>query len=94
VFLCAKIWGLTVCVPCSWEGEADKEVGKDAATGKVIVRVDPAYYRPTEVDQLLGNPAKAKAQLGWQASVHFDDLVREMVEEDLKICTVDPDRAF
>ncbi|KAF8942029.1 hypothetical protein BGZ46_006851, partial [Entomortierella lignicola] len=65
-----------------WEGEAEQEVGYDEE-GKVRVRVDPAYYRPTEVEQLLGNPAKANSKLGWTRQVKFDELVKEMVEADL-----------
>lgn len=51
---------------------------------RVLVRIDPAYFRPTEVDLLLGDPSKAKRVLGWQSNIPFDDLVREMVEEDLR----------
>ena len=54
-----------------WEGKEEKEVGKDSKTGKVLVRIDPKYYRPTEVDLLLGNPAKAKKVLGWKPKVDF-----------------------
>jgi GDPmannose 4,6-dehydratase len=50
--------------------------------GDVIVRVDPRYFRPTEVETLLGDPAKAKARLGWEPTTSFDELVREMVESD------------
>ena len=68
-----------------WEGEGVKEVGKNAATGDVIVRMDERYYRPAEVEQLLGNPAKAKKQLGWEPKVKFEELVKIMAEGDLKI---------
>ncbi|KAI3633673.1 hypothetical protein MIR68_008620 [Amoeboaphelidium protococcarum] len=73
-----------VNVSIKWEGKGDTEIGKDAATGKVIVRVDPKYYRPTEVEQLLGDPAKAHKKLGWTKKVDFNSLVTEMVEADLK----------
>ncbi|MBC8206027.1 MAG: GDP-mannose 4,6-dehydratase [Kiritimatiellales bacterium] len=68
-----------------WEGEGVDEVGKDQATGKIVVRMDERYYRPCEVEQLLGNPAKAKAQLGWEPTVKFEELVKIMTEGDLKI---------
>jgi len=68
-----------------WEGTGVKEIGKNAATGDVIVRMDERYYRPAEVEQLLGNPAKAKKQLGWEPKVKFEELVKIMAEGDLKI---------
>lgn len=71
-------------IEITWEGEAEAEVGKDKATGKVLVRVDPAYYRPTEVDLLLGDPTKAKRELGWKNRTPFDALVKEMVLADLE----------
>ena len=55
-----------------WQGSAEEEVGIDTATGTVRVRVDPKYYRPTEVELLLGNPTKAKEVLGWTRKVTFD----------------------
>ncbi|KXN70574.1 GDP-mannose 4,6-dehydratase [Conidiobolus coronatus NRRL 28638] len=67
-----------------WEGKDEEEVGKCAKTGKVLVRVDPKYYRPTEVDLLLGDSTKARTKLGWTPSIGFDDLVKEMVEADLQ----------
>jgi len=68
-----------------WEGEGVKEVGKNKATGEVVVRMDERYYRPAEVEQLLGNPAKAKKQLGWEPKVKFEELVKIMTDGDLKI---------
>jgi len=67
-----------------WEGEGVDERGLDARSGRCLVAVDPRYFRPTEVETLLGNPAKAKRQLGWAPKVGFDELVVEMVREDLK----------
>ena len=67
----------------SWEGADAEEKGLDK-DGNVIVAVDPRYYRPTEVQTLLGDAAKAKRELGWQPHISFRDLVKEMVEEDLK----------
>ncbi|MFV3073673.1 GDP-mannose 4,6-dehydratase [Niveispirillum fermenti] len=68
-----------------WSGEGVEELGRDAATGDVLVRIDPRYFRPTEVDLLLGDPAKAKAKLGWTHTTSFPDLVKEMVEADVKL---------
>lgn len=69
-------------MPLRFEGEGEGEVGVEEATGKVRVAVNPRYYRPTEVEQLLGNPAKAAAQLGWRPQTKFSDLVRIMAEAD------------
>ncbi len=66
-----------------WEGQGVDEKGFDA-NGKCIVTVDPRYFRPTEVETLLGDPSKAKARLGWTPKITFDELVAEMVREDLK----------
>lgn len=69
-------------IKIEWSGEAEKEIGTDKATGKVLVRIDPKYYRPTEVDLLWGNPAKAKKVLGWNTSITFEKLVEIMVKAD------------
>ena len=66
-----------------WRGEGTDEVGIDSATGRTLVRIDPRYFRPTEVDTLLGDPAKAREKLGWTAEIGFSDLVSEMVNQDL-----------
>lgn len=66
-----------------WKGEGLNEQGCDAS-GKCIVSVDPRYFRPTEVENLLGDPSKAKAILGWEPKITFMELVQEMVREDLK----------
>lgn len=68
-----------------WEGKEEKEVGIDETSGRVVVRIDPNYYRPTEVDILLGDSTKAAKLLGWTRKVTFDELVKEMVEADLKM---------
>ena len=67
-----------------WSGEGVDEVGRCAKTGKELVKVDPRYFRPTEVDILIGNPAKAKEKLGWSATVKLPELVAEMVRSDLE----------
>jgi len=67
-----------------WEGRGKSERGIDASNGQVLVEVDERYYRPTEVEYLLGDPLKARRVLGWRHATSFDALVKEMVEEDLK----------
>ncbi|QNQ07666.1 GDP-mannose 4,6-dehydratase [Sphingomonas alpina] len=68
-----------------WSGTGVDEVGTCSKTGKTLVKVDPRYFRPTEVDLLIGNPAKAKRLLGWEATTTLDELCAEMVREDLKV---------
>jgi GDPmannose 4,6-dehydratase len=68
----------------NWEGDGVNEQGVDAESGNIIVKIDPRYYRPPKVDNLLGDPSKAKKELGWQHTVSFEDLVSEMVREDIK----------
>jgi GDPmannose 4,6-dehydratase len=68
-----------------WRGRGVDEQGIDAHDGEVLVAVDPRYFRPTEVDRLLGDPSKARQRLGWYHKTGFADLVREMVESDLKL---------
>jgi GDPmannose 4,6-dehydratase len=72
-----------------WQGEGLDEKGVDAVTGRVLIRVDPRYYRPTEVDTLLGDATKAREKLGWTAEVTFQELVAEMVESDLEVAKRD-----
>ncbi|WP_026608975.1 GDP-mannose 4,6-dehydratase [Methylocaldum szegediense] len=67
-----------------WKGSGLGERGIDAATGRTLVAVDPRYFRPTEVDTLLGDPSKAREKLGWKPRISFENLVKEMVREDLK----------
>ncbi|KAG0706328.1 hypothetical protein DFH29DRAFT_901864 [Suillus ampliporus] len=73
-----------VGVTIKWRGSGVQEEGSDAQTGRVVVKVDPQYFRPAEVDLLLSNPAKAERILGWKRQVDFDSLVKEMVVADLK----------
>ena len=68
-----------------WEGEKEKEVGRDKKTGNVVVAVDPKFYRPAEVEQLLGDPKKAKQKLGWEPTVKFEKLVEIMTKSDLEL---------
>lgn len=73
----------------AWQGEGLDEIGIEKKSGKTIVRVDPRYFRPTEVETLLGDPAKAKQELGWEPKITFEQLVQEMVVEDLKLAERD-----
>ena len=72
-------------VPLEWEGEGADEIGRHARNGSVLVRVDPRYFRPAEVELLLGDPTKAKAVLGWQPKVGFEALVDMMTDADLAL---------
>lgn len=76
-------------ISIDWQGEGLDEVGIEQKSGKTIVRVDPRYFRPTEVETLLGDPAKAKQELGWEPKITFEQLVQEMVVEDLKLAERD-----
>ncbi len=66
-----------------WRGKGVEEVGVDKATGNTLVQIDPTYFRPTEVDLLIGDASKARAQLGWAPKTPFAQLVKEMIERDL-----------
>ena len=72
-----------------WRGKGIKEVGFGIKSNKILIEVDSRYFRPTEVNALLGDATKAKKNLGWQATTKFTDLVKEMVSEDLKIIDVE-----
>ncbi|MDR1453610.1 MAG: GDP-mannose 4,6-dehydratase, partial [Candidatus Margulisbacteria bacterium] len=65
-----------------WSGQGVDEIGREEKTGQPLVKIDPRYFRPTEVEQLLGNPAKAKKQLGWEPKVKFAELVKIMTQAD------------
>lgn len=73
----------------AWRGTGVNEEGIDIATGKILVKIDPRYFRPTEVDLLLGDPSKARTQLGWEPEVSFPELVQHMVDGDIKIAERD-----
>ncbi len=73
-----------------WRGDGADEIGFETRSGKDVVRIDPRYFRPTEVDELLGDASKARNKLGWAPKTTFDRLVAEMVENDLKV--VDQER--
>ncbi|MHB0921463.1 MAG: GDP-mannose 4,6-dehydratase, partial [Thiomonas delicata] len=80
VTMAAKAAGFAL----EWQGKAEQERGIDTATGKTVVAVNPKFYRPAEVDLLIGNPAKAKAQLGWEPTTTLEQLCAMMVEADLR----------
>ena len=67
-----------------WEGEGLNEVGKRADTNEIVIRVDPNYFRPTEVDQLLGDPTKANRELGWSPKTSLEELIKEMISHDIQ----------
>ena len=72
-------------IEIEWSGEGTDEVGRDRATGQVVVDVDPRFYRPAEVELLLGDPSKAKAKLGWEPKVSFEALAEIMMNADLAL---------
>ncbi len=73
----------------AWRGEGVDEVGVDAETGAELIKVDPRYFRPTEVEQLIGDPTKAHTKLGWRHEIGFHDLVKEMMANDLEMVSRD-----
>ena len=75
-------------MPVRWRGEGVEEKGYDE-WGRCIIAVDPRYFRPTEVDSLLGDSSKAKAKLGWKPKTSFDQMVTEMVEADYELARRD-----
>jgi len=79
-------------VEIAWLGDGPAEVGIDAATGVVRVEIDPRYFRPTEVDLLIGDATKAHARLGWRHEIGFEALVAEMVAEDMALMAREPPR--
>jgi GDPmannose 4,6-dehydratase len=81
--------GRLLGMPIEWRGQGVDEVGIDRESGSTVVRVDPRYFRPTEVETLLGDPGKAREKLGWTAETSFADLVAEMIASDLEIAKRD-----
>lgn len=80
-----------VGINIQWSGKDTDEVGTDTRTGNVVVRIDPQYYRPSEVDFLQGSPKKAQEVLGWKRKISFKALVHEMMESDLKLMKESPE---
>jgi GDPmannose 4,6-dehydratase len=81
--------GTLLGMDIEWRGSGVEETGIDTRTGRTVVRVDPRYFRPTEVQTLLGDASKARDKLGWTAEIAFSDLVKEMVEADLALAERD-----
>lgn len=73
-----------VGIDIDWSGENENEIGRNRETGKILVEVDPRYFRPTEVDQLLGDASKARRVLGWKPEINFAEMITEMVVSDIK----------
>ncbi len=78
-----------VNINIAWTGEGVDEIGYDTNTGMALVLIDPCYFRPTEVDFLIGDPTKAEELLGWHSTTSFEQLIREMIQEDLKLVRQD-----
>ena len=73
------------CSGIIWEGEGINEIGRRADNGKVVIKIAPRYFRPCEVETLLGDPSKASKELGWNATTTLEELVNEMIQEDLSL---------
>jgi GDPmannose 4,6-dehydratase len=86
VELAAEAIGITI----AWEGSGLEERGVDVRTGRTVVAIDPRFFRPAEVDLLIGSPRKAKQRLGWSPRTSFLELVRMMAESDLRAAQVRP----
>ncbi len=72
-------------IAIEWKGTGVDEIGIDKATGKTIIKINPQYFRPAEVDVLLGNPAKAEKNLNWKREISFTELVKRMVDHDMEL---------
>lgn len=81
---CVELAARNVGIEIKWQGSGLEEKGIDAATGDVIIEIDPRYFRPTEVDTLLGDPTKAKEKLGWKPKISFEEMIAEMAQADLE----------
>ena len=81
-------------IQLDWQGEGPDEKGVDRNSGKVLVEIDPKYYRPAEVETLLGDPGKAKRELGWTAETSLDEMIEEMVISDLQLAGLDPGKVM
>jgi GDPmannose 4,6-dehydratase len=86
---CVQVAGRCLGMQIEFRGDGHDEQGIDIKTGRVVVRIDPRYFRPAEVDSLLGDAAKARDVLGWTPKVSFDALIAEMVDADLKLAERD-----
>lgn len=73
-----------VDIQLEWKGQAERECGVDVASGKTLVTINPKFYRPAEVDLLIGNPAKARTKLGWEPKTTLEELCHMMMEADVR----------
>jgi GDPmannose 4,6-dehydratase len=80
VSMAAKAAGFNL----TWQGSGDQEIGIDQNTGKCIVKIDPKFHRPAEVDLLIGNPEKARQKLGWEPKTTLETLCQMMVDADIR----------
>ena len=85
VMLAGRLLGMNI----EWRGSGIEEAGMDGNSGRVVVRVDPRYFRPTEVDSLVGDASRIRARLGWKPEITFESLVREMIESDAALAERD-----
>ena len=79
-------------IEVEWSGEGINEIGRDKATKKTLVKVNEAFFRPAEVDILLGNPAKAEEKLGWVREISFAELVERMVKNDMALVAAESNK--
>ena len=79
-------------IEIEFEGSGVDEVAKDVKTGKVVVKVNKDFFRPAEVELLIGNPEKAENKLGWKRNISFDELVTRMVNNDLELVASEKNR--
>jgi len=79
-----EIAGRELDIEIHWQGNGIEEIGMDSRTSRIVVRIDPRYFRPTEVESLLGDAGKALEKLGWTPRISFEEMVREMVAHDLR----------
>ena len=94
--------GMAFLERCSWNSKnivlswsaGDNEIGKEKGTDIIRVKVNPKYYRPTEVEQLLGDPSKAKSTFGWEPKVPFEELVKDMMTSDIELMKKSPNAWF
>ena len=85
----AQLGFMGMMTDSKWDGEGMDEKGYDSKTGNLLVAVDPRYFRPTEVETLLGDPSKAKEKLGWEPKITLEEMVHEMMENDINIAKRD-----
>ncbi|NVN91143.1 MAG: GDP-mannose 4,6-dehydratase, partial [Desulfuromonadales bacterium] len=72
-------------MPLEWQGSGVDEIGINTNSGEIVIRIDPKYFRPAEVDLLLGDPSKARRQLGWKLKTSFEQLVAMMTDADFEM---------